>query len=147
MNASSEPAAEVVCPMKSVFDKAYWRRKELADPFLQISCAPGSVILQLVMLGGTRWGAMRKPHPQSPDRRVVIPFFNPERLPRHSKVSLLPKTSGLCCAKFLNPINCSSLISRSRANFSEMPGSRSCGLGAKPSDGAAFWLHSQTGIG
>lgn len=95
MNASSEPAAEVVCPTKSGFDKAYLRREELADPFLQISFAHGSVILQLVMLGGTRWGARRKSHPQSPDKRVMIPFFSPEKLPRYSKVSLLPKTSGL----------------------------------------------------
>lgn len=131
VNASSEPAAEVVCPMKSGFDKAYWRRKELADPFLQISCAHGSVMLQLVVLGGTRWGARRKPHPQSPDRRVVISFVNPEKLPRYSKVSLLPKTSGLGCAKFLSPVNWSLLTSKSSANFSEMPGSRSCGLGGK----------------
>lgn len=76
----------------------------------------------------------------------MIPFFNPEKLPRHSKVSLLPKTSGLGCAKFLSPVNWSPLTSRSRANFSEMSGSRSCGLGGKPLDGAAFWLHSQTGM-
>lgn len=39
------------------------------------------------------------------------------------------RTGGLACAKFLSPVNWSPLTSRSRANFSEMPGSRSCGLG------------------
>lgn len=118
-------------PQSLALTKPAGGRKELADPFLQNSCAHGSLILQLVVLGGTKWVARRKPHHQSPDRRVVIPFFNPEKLPRHSKVSLLLKTTGLGCAKFLSPVNWSPLTSRSRANFSEMPGSRSCGLGGK----------------
>lgn len=74
LNASSETAAEVACPMKPGSSEACWRRGRLADPFLQNSCAHGSLVLQLVMLGGTRWGAMREPHPQSPHGTVAIPF-------------------------------------------------------------------------
>lgn len=122
MNASSELAAEVACPMKLASGKACWRRGQLPDSFLQISCSHGSVVLLLVMLGGTRWGSMREPHPQSLVRqsRSLSPFFHPGKLPKHSKVSLLPKTSGLHCAKLLSPAICSPLT------LSKMPGSRPC---------------------
>jgi len=55
--------------------------------------------------------------------RSPSPFFDPRKLPRHSKVSPLPKTSGLRCAKLLSPASWSPPTSRSRANLSGTPGS------------------------
>lgn len=50
-----------------------------------------------VAQGGGPWGSPI-PRARMGQLRALSPFFDPGKLPRHSKVSLLPKNSGLCCA-------------------------------------------------
>lgn len=99
-----------------------------------------------VAQGRASWGNPI-PKAQMGQSQSFSPFFNPGKLPRHSKVPLLPKTSGLCCAKLLSPTSWSPLTSRSPADLSEMMGSRPCSFGGKPSDGDTFRLCSETGLG
>lgn len=138
------PVPRSLAPAKPAEGGDRWR-----TPFSKSHCARGSVVLQLVVLGGTRWGAMRKPHPQSPDGSVAIPFsllWSRKASKTQQGITAAQKLRVALC-KLFSPASWSPLTSRSRANLSEMPGSRHCSLGVKPSDGASFWLCSETGRG
>lgn len=132
MSASSKPAAEVVCPTKSGFDKACWRKERAGRPLSpKLMCTwlthPSAGCAGWHKVGGQEETPSPKPRQESCDS-----FLQSRKAAKTQQgvTAAQNHRTGLC--KIPQPCELvSPLTSRSRANFSEMPGSRSCGLGGK----------------